>query len=96
MSLKFFHIVFITCSFVLALGFGVWCVRFHLAHQHIGYLSLGITSFVTGALLFGYGLWFLRKIERWDEDALRNKTSPLRSDSLGPGGSPRAARRPSV
>jgi hypothetical protein len=96
MSLKFFHIVFITCSFVLALGFGVWCVQSRVGHGHMEYLGLGIASFATGAALLGYGVWFLRKMERWNEDAARKKTSPIRDDSRGSGDGAGAASRSSV
>ena len=60
MSLKAFHIVFITLSTALAVGFGVWCLMVD------GYLAMGVTSFATGGLLILYGGWFLRKLRTWE------------------------------
>jgi hypothetical protein len=62
MSLKGFHVVFITASVLLAFGFAAWCL---VAEPHpvgTGRLLAGIASIVIGAGLVGYELWFLRKM----------------------------------
>jgi hypothetical protein len=57
MSLKTFHILFITISIALAAGFGMWAVSI----GGWGYLVTGIGSFACAALLIGYQAAFLRK-----------------------------------
>ena len=67
MSLRAFHIVFIALSTLLTVGFGAWCFKVDLsADERAGYMALGVTSFVAGALLLVYGSWFLRKLKAWE------------------------------
>jgi hypothetical protein len=58
MSLKWFHIVFITLSTLMSIGFGVW----GLFNQHV---VLGIASLAVSAGLCVYGTYFLQKARRW-------------------------------
>ena len=71
MSLKGFHIVFITLSSLLALGFGIWCLKANETQVDTTYLVLGVLSFATGGLLILYGGWFLRKMRSWGQDVGR-------------------------
>ena len=65
MSLKFFHIFFISLSTVLSLWFGIWCLRVHYqAGGSLGYLLAAIASFVAGALLVYYGNKFFKKMRK--------------------------------
>jgi hypothetical protein len=64
MSLKGFHIVFITFSILLALGCGAWCVWADLVADEQGYLGGAIGSFLAALGLFIYGIWFYRKMKR--------------------------------
>lgn len=57
MSLKWFHIVFITLSVVLSLWFGIW----GLFNQQI---ALGVISLAASAGLVLYGNYFLAKIRK--------------------------------
>lgn len=57
MSLKWFHLVFITLSVALALGFGIW----GLVSQ---YAALGLLSLVVAAALVVYEVYFVRKSRR--------------------------------
>jgi hypothetical protein len=57
MSLKWFHIVFVSLSMVVSLGFGVWA----LFNQHV---VLGIVSLSTSAGLVVYGNYFLGKTRK--------------------------------
>jgi hypothetical protein len=57
MSLKWFHIVFITLSMVLSLWFGLW----GLFNQQI---ALGIASLAGSAGLVVYGTYFLGKVRK--------------------------------
>ena len=53
MSLKGFHVVFISASVLLALGLGAWCLPEHRA--------AAVASFAVAALLVVYETWFLKK-----------------------------------
>ena len=64
MSLKAFHIFFIAVSIILAFGFGIWSVYFHLATPNMSYLILGISSFVVGGGLVVYGMRVMQKLRR--------------------------------
>lgn len=64
MSLKAFHVVFITLSTLLAIGFGFWSLHDHQMHGGgIGAMALAILSFVVAVALVVYGVWFLRKLK---------------------------------
>lgn len=65
MSLKSFHIVFVTLSSLLATVFGVWSLRSHPA--------LSAMSFAFGALLVVYGFWFWKKITTREEEKRRRR-----------------------
>lgn len=65
MSLKAFHIFFISLSVILALGFGVWGIRDYTLSGNTGNLSLGLASLVSSAGIIFYLVWFLRKIRQW-------------------------------
>ncbi len=74
MSLKTFHIVFVTVSTLVAFAFGAWCLFFHRELGGVSYLVLGFSSFVGGAGLIAYGFWFWSKIRtREEEDRRRRK-----------------------
>jgi hypothetical protein len=62
MSLKAFHVIFITMSILLCLGFGAWCFGSDYAHGKGSYLIVGCGSFVLGAVLVAYEIAFLRKL----------------------------------
>ena len=64
MSLKGFHIVFIVCSTLLALGIGAWCVWVDLVEGAPIYLAGAICSFVVAVALVVYGVWFYQKMKR--------------------------------
>ena len=64
MSLKGFHIVFITFSTLLALGCGVWCVWINLVTGTQVYLAGAIACFLAAAALIVYGVWFYKKMKR--------------------------------
>jgi hypothetical protein len=64
MSLKAFHVFFVTMAVLLCVVFGVWCVNSDYARGHAGYAVTGYGSFVVGALLVVYEIAFLKK---WKE-----------------------------
>ena len=64
MSIKGFHIVFITFSTLLALGIGVWCIWVNLVAGAPIYLAGAVFSFIAAIALIVYGIWFWRKMKR--------------------------------
>ena len=58
MSLKGFHIVFITLSILLAIGCAAWSFTNQTA------LPFGIASVVAAVALLFYGAWFIRKSKK--------------------------------
>lgn len=66
MSLKAFHVVFITAASALAFGFGVWMMREYQSPDGGGTrgdLAWAIASFVTGASLLVYEGFFVKKLK---------------------------------
>ena len=55
MSLKTFHIFFISLTVLLCLGYGGWCL------QQPGYTAAGIGSFAVAGVLVVYEVVFLRR-----------------------------------
>jgi hypothetical protein len=64
MSLKGFHIVFITVSTLLALGTGAWCLWVDSMHGAPVFRIGAICSFAAALALISYGIWFFRKMKR--------------------------------
>jgi hypothetical protein len=64
MSLKTFHVVFITLSTLLAVGFGLSSYHDYQMHGG-GALSLFLTAagFLAAVGLVIYGVWFLKKLK---------------------------------
>lgn len=61
MSLKGFHILFITLAFLCAAGFWAWSAwDVETARQH-GAVATGNLSGALALVLFVYGLWFVIK-----------------------------------
>jgi hypothetical protein len=63
MSLKAFHVFFVSLSVLCALGFGAWSIGDYLRTGKGSVLLLGILGFAAAAALVWYGLWFLRKLK---------------------------------
>ena len=65
MSLKAFHIVFVTLSILLAFFCGVWflCEYASAPGRPASLLAAGIVSFVAGGGLIWYGKSVLRKLK---------------------------------
>ncbi len=63
MSLKAFHIVFVTVCTLFCLGLGLWGLREHRLTQDTGNLVLGVGALVGAVALIVYGRWFLRKLK---------------------------------
>lgn len=64
MSLKALHIVFITASILLTLGFGAWELRrYFIGEGVVSDLVLGAVSLAAGLVLIVYGRYFLKKLK---------------------------------
>jgi hypothetical protein len=63
MSLKAFHVFFITISILLCLGFGAWCINSDYTHDRAAYAIAGYISFGLGVLLVLYEIMFLKKLK---------------------------------
>jgi hypothetical protein len=62
MSLKTFHLIFITASCALAFGFGVWMLKDYLRPDgRVWDLLFAIGSFAAGIGLIFYERYFLKK-----------------------------------
>lgn len=66
MSLKIFHLLFVTVSSILAVGFGLWAVQEFRRTGDSALLIAGIGSLIGAVLLVVYGRWFLRKLKGVD------------------------------
>jgi hypothetical protein len=64
MSLKFFHIVFITISTLLCLVVGIWALGAYRADGSTTWIALSASAFVGGGLLVVYGTRFLQKFRK--------------------------------
>ena len=63
MSLKAFHLVFITAASVLAFGFGVWMLRAYRAEGTTAELAYGVSALGVGVALLVYEGFFLKKLK---------------------------------
>ncbi|MBI3417707.1 MAG: hypothetical protein HY043_20640 [Verrucomicrobia bacterium] len=64
MSLKAFHIVFVTASTLLAFGFGAWALWQYFGDSRaLIDLVMGVVSVLAGVALIVYGKFFLKKLK---------------------------------
>jgi hypothetical protein len=63
MSLKAFHLFFMTCSILLCLGIGVLCLRNYFLHRTADQLGLSMMAFAASVILVAYGRLFLKKFK---------------------------------
>ena len=77
MSLKAFHILFITFSGIVTVFLGVWCWRSYSANGDFLYLAMSLASLVAVIALGIYGKWFVRKLKRGDFNSNHTKLSSL-------------------
>ena len=65
MSLKTFHLVFITAASALAFGFGAWLLGVYRSPEGAtSDLTWAVVSFVTGAGLLVYEGFFVKKLKK--------------------------------
>ena len=67
MSLKEFHIVFITASILLSLGFACWAfVQYAHIHNPL-YAGISVLSFAAAIGLVGYEIRFIQKTKSYED-----------------------------
>lgn len=64
MSLKAFHLVFVSLSLLMALAVGAWGLHEFLHHGDDGALALGVLCFALGPALMVYGVRVARKFRQ--------------------------------
>ena len=64
MSLKQFHVLFISLSVVLCVWFALWAFGVYRTSAQSTYLAAAIASFVISGALVAYEVNFLRKCRR--------------------------------
>jgi hypothetical protein len=64
MSLKFFHIVFITVSTLMCLVVGLWALDAYRTDGAATWMALAVGSLAGGACLVVYGTRFLQKFRK--------------------------------
>ena len=64
MSLKAFHVIFITAASLLAFGLGAWMLRAYQAEGVKSDLIYGVTSLVVGLGLLIYEGFFIKKLKK--------------------------------
>ena len=64
MSLKAFHVIFISAAVLLAIGLGWWAIDQRQQGGESKYLLVATLSFVAAAGLVVYEVWFLRKTRK--------------------------------
>ena len=64
MSLKAFHVIFISAAILLAIWLGVWAWDQRQVTGVGGWLALAGGSFAAAAGLVVYEVWFLRKTRK--------------------------------
>ena len=64
MSLKTFHLVFISASSALAFGCGIWWLKdFFSSESGVGSLISGLLALAVGLALVFYERYFLKKLK---------------------------------
>jgi len=62
-SLKAFHVFFVSVCVVLCLGVGAWALGEYRRNSGAAHLALAVASVIAGGGLVMYGKWFLRKLK---------------------------------
>lgn len=63
MTLKGFHIVFVSAATLLTIFFGVWAYQQYMAEQGTVYLITTICSWMLSVGLVIYGILFYKKVK---------------------------------
>ncbi len=61
MSIKGFHLIFITVAALFCAGFGIWAIFINEIDRGVGMTSIGIATLIASVGLVFYGFHFRRK-----------------------------------
>ncbi len=64
MSLKYFHMIFVTVVTLFCLGFAAWCFLSPDAPQTTAYHVAGAAGIVGAVLALVYGVWVWKKLKK--------------------------------
>lgn len=64
MSLKAFHVFFVTIATLMAAGFGLWAIQQYSATGSGADLLMTILALAATISLPVYGVWFLKKLKK--------------------------------
>ena len=64
MSLKIFHLIFITFADITVFGFAFWALRYSNSQNNYFYYAVG--SFILGILIVFYEIKFFKKFKNID------------------------------
>lgn len=64
MSLKYFHMIFVTAATLLCFGFAAWCFFSPDSPQTTGYTVAGAGAIVAGIAALFYGVWVWKKLKK--------------------------------
>jgi hypothetical protein len=64
MSLKAFHVFFITLAILMTLCFGARALWIFRDAGGVSWLATGVLALMFGAALTAYEVWFVRKVKR--------------------------------
>lgn len=65
MSLKAFHVFFVTISILMCISLGVWGVRAAGSDETALPMAMGVAGFAGALILIVYGAWMLKKLKRF-------------------------------
>lgn len=61
MSIKGFHLIFITIAAIFCAGLGIWALFINETEEGLGITLMGIISLISSISLLAYGVYFRRK-----------------------------------
>jgi len=61
MSIKGFHLIFITIAAIFCAGFGIWALFINDKESGTGITFAGIVTLIVSVALIFYGIYFRRK-----------------------------------
>lgn len=62
MSLRIFHIIFVTASVLLCAGVAVWATQEYLRGRNVAYIAMAALFLICGAALVVYGRKVFHKL----------------------------------
>jgi hypothetical protein len=64
MSLKYFHMIFVTAATLLCFGFAAWCFFSPDSPHTTAYTIAGVAAVFAGVAVMIYGTWVWKKLKK--------------------------------